>query len=122
LQYRHENKIGFVLSEHEKFKDQLEQATEKARLRILHSGKQDKTHPENLYGGKNSKLRKRDLSLGGILTTNLSQSLKSRLNCPGSSLYLKWRSFRRLTRIVFKPGAYSEYTDENCGSVISAMQ
>jgi hypothetical protein len=32
LQYRHENKIGFVLNEQEKFKDQLEQATEKARL------------------------------------------------------------------------------------------
>ena len=43
LQYRHENKIGFVLSEQEKFKDQLEQATEKARLfEYLHSEKQDK--------------------------------------------------------------------------------
>jgi hypothetical protein len=110
LQYRHENKIGFVLSEQEKFKDQLEQATEKARLfeYCIQENKikeqydlSDKTHPENLYGGKNSNLRKRDLSLGGILTTNLSQSLKSGLNCPGSSLYLKWRSFRRLTRIVF---------------------
>jgi hypothetical protein len=79
VQYRHENKIGFVLSEQEKFKDQLEQATEKARLfeYCIQENKikeqydlSDKTHPENLYGGKNSNLRKRDLSLRGILTTN----------------------------------------------------
>jgi hypothetical protein len=121
MQHRHEKKMGTVLSEQEKLKDQLEEATEKVRLfeyciqentiREQYDLSEEK-HPE-MYTAEKLPTLGKGFKFGWNSNHKPKPEFAEQIELSRKLLVAEMAKLQEAYKECLEPGAYTEYTDEN---------
>jgi len=121
MQRRHESKLEAALSEQEKLKDQLEDATEKVRLfeYCIQENQikaqyelSERTHPE-MYAEERVPIFENKITFGWNTSHKPKPEFEERIELSRKLFVFEMAKLQEAYKDCLEPGAYTEYTDEN---------